>query len=349
MNFSFIIPAHNNPELLADLVTKINQVATESRSSYEVIVVDDASGEETKSRIRSLSSQGLISKTVTFPENRGVSAARNEGLRATGCSKWVVFFDDDDRIDDDFSNALKFVENNKSAELVVTGYVKSELDDQVIQFWPSAGKVSAQAVSDYLQRYCLFPSKHYAFVHVWSKFYSTQLLKNNNILFTEGMPLHEDIEFNLKFLSLKPSVYYCSAYFYYHNISTNSASFRHPWDVKSVLSITLVMRRVERVLRQNGISHEVASLLSRHMLWHYLMVNIVRAGARVKSIGEYILFSKAWSVELSKPCYIKSIRRYNARLAGGSVLIPLLIQTRRMQMALLVAVLRGKMRYKRLS
>lgn len=84
---SLIIPTFNRPHLLERCV----ESARRAGSSVEVIVVDDASSDETASVCQKLREI----KYVRLDSNRGVAGARNEGLRA-GTSEYVGFLDDDD-------------------------------------------------------------------------------------------------------------------------------------------------------------------------------------------------------------------------------------------------------------
>jgi glycosyltransferase involved in cell wall biosynthesis len=84
---SLIIPTFNRPHLLERCVDS----ALKAGSSVEVVVVDDASSDETASvcqRLRAI-------KYVRLDSNKGVAGARNEGLRAS-TGEYVGFLDDDD-------------------------------------------------------------------------------------------------------------------------------------------------------------------------------------------------------------------------------------------------------------
>jgi glycosyltransferase involved in cell wall biosynthesis len=84
---SVIIPTFNRPDLLPRSV----ESAFRAGSDVEVIIVDDASCDETASVCQSL-------RDVTYvrlDSNRGVAGARNAGLRASK-SEFVSFLDDDD-------------------------------------------------------------------------------------------------------------------------------------------------------------------------------------------------------------------------------------------------------------
>jgi glycosyltransferase involved in cell wall biosynthesis len=85
------IPTHNKAPFL-DL-TLASFAALEARS-YQLIVVDDGSTDETSAVLRSY--EGRLPLEIVRTQNRGRSAARNEAIqRAAG---EIVIFSDDDRI-----------------------------------------------------------------------------------------------------------------------------------------------------------------------------------------------------------------------------------------------------------
>jgi hypothetical protein len=86
---SLVIPAYNKGRFLAEA---IDSVLAQSYSNFEIIVVDDGSTDETKEVAGRYSSVNYF-----FQQNRGVSAARNAGLKQSKGS-YVVFLDADDRL-----------------------------------------------------------------------------------------------------------------------------------------------------------------------------------------------------------------------------------------------------------
>jgi glycosyltransferase involved in cell wall biosynthesis len=84
---SVIIPTHNRPLLLPRAV----ESARAAGSDVEIIVVDDASIDETAAVCREL--VGI--KYVRLDRNQGVAGARNVGILASS-SEFIAFLDDDD-------------------------------------------------------------------------------------------------------------------------------------------------------------------------------------------------------------------------------------------------------------
>ena len=102
---SVIIPTFNR---LALLEAAINSVRKQDYSSVEIIVVDDGSTDETKSRYTGVSDIRFFSQV-----NQGASAARNLGMRhARG--EFLAFLDSDDYWESNFLRACvgRLLESN---------------------------------------------------------------------------------------------------------------------------------------------------------------------------------------------------------------------------------------------
>lgn len=84
---SIIIPTHNRPNLLPRAVESARAAGTD----VEIIVVDDASTDETASVCRDLA--GI--RYIRLERNQGVAGARNVGILASS-SEFIAFLDDDD-------------------------------------------------------------------------------------------------------------------------------------------------------------------------------------------------------------------------------------------------------------
>src|SRR5579872_992532 len=85
---SFVIPAHNEAELIGRTLSAIHESARVSGETYEVIVVDDGSTDRTGAIARE---QGARVVSVNF---RQIAATRNAGARVAGGD--LLFFVDAD-------------------------------------------------------------------------------------------------------------------------------------------------------------------------------------------------------------------------------------------------------------
>jgi len=87
---SVVIPTRNRWRALS---TTLRSALSQEGVEHEVIVVDDASTDETPDRLAELDDPRL--RTIRHPARRHVAAARNSGIHAAR-APWVAFLDDDD-------------------------------------------------------------------------------------------------------------------------------------------------------------------------------------------------------------------------------------------------------------
>ena len=85
-----IIPTHNRADML---VRAIKSVQRQTYPHLEIIVVDDASTDNTKEVVEGIDDSRI--RYVRHETNRGGSAARNTGISAV-TGEYVAFLDDDD-------------------------------------------------------------------------------------------------------------------------------------------------------------------------------------------------------------------------------------------------------------
>ncbi|MCX7677677.1 MAG: glycosyltransferase [Spirochaetes bacterium] len=86
--FSVIIPVYNRIETIQ---RAIGSVLSQNHTDFELIVIDDGSCDGTR---RVLATYGRKIRIIS-QEHRGVSAARNEGVR-NAHGEWILFLDSDD-------------------------------------------------------------------------------------------------------------------------------------------------------------------------------------------------------------------------------------------------------------
>lgn len=107
---SIIIPTHNRPHLLPRAINS----ARASGSAVEIVVVDDASSDETAEICRSISDITY----VRVDRNQGVAGARNIGLVASR-GEYVSFLDDDDqRLPGSVNKQIEALEKNPDAVMI---------------------------------------------------------------------------------------------------------------------------------------------------------------------------------------------------------------------------------------
>ncbi len=82
MDLSIVIPLYNEDESLPELAAWIEKVMLDNKYSYEVIMIDDGSTDDSWKVIGQLRSANPNIKGIKFQRNYGKSAALNEGFKA---------------------------------------------------------------------------------------------------------------------------------------------------------------------------------------------------------------------------------------------------------------------------
>ena len=134
---SIIIPCYNDADFLDQSVKSAIQ---QNYKNKEIILVDDGSNERTKAVIENLRSQVNV---VISQENKGVSAARNAGIKAA-LGKFILLLDSDDYFEPEFcEKAVQRLQEDEEVK-VVTCYARwfrNSKDYQI--FKPTGGDIRA--------------------------------------------------------------------------------------------------------------------------------------------------------------------------------------------------------------
>ena len=124
MLVSVIIPVYNAAEFIGKCVSSVLE---QTLNDLEVICVDDRSSDDSFEVLSRLEDPRL--KIIRFPENRGVSAARNAGLEAAS-GKYVYFLDSDDWLDPDYLEAMTDKAEETGEDIIVNSNYIEEFPDQ---------------------------------------------------------------------------------------------------------------------------------------------------------------------------------------------------------------------------
>lgn len=81
MDISVVVPLYNEEESLPELSAWIKRVMDENNYSYEIIMVDDGSTDNSWIAIQQLHEENPLIKGIKFQRNYGKSAALNEGFK----------------------------------------------------------------------------------------------------------------------------------------------------------------------------------------------------------------------------------------------------------------------------
>lgn len=126
MNISVVIPSYNEAESLPELCSWIDRVLSDHSLSYEVVIIDDGSTDNSWSVIKKISKLNKKIKGVRFRRNYGKSAALNIGF-AKSEGNVVITMDADLQDSPDEIPELFRLINDDSWDMV-SGWKKKRYD-----------------------------------------------------------------------------------------------------------------------------------------------------------------------------------------------------------------------------
>ncbi len=203
MLLSIVIPVYNVSQYVEKCIRSCyNQNIP--ISEYEIIVVNDGSKDDSLSICEKLQKEYVDLKIVS-QENRGLSGARNTGLRhATG--RYVWFVDSDDWIEVNcLQNIIGYIEKN-DPDILWLGH-------DVIYNGNATSSFVPNKTTNLVSGEDLFLDHLNNLFYIWKFIYKRTFLTDNKLEFLEGI-LYEDLEFTPRALAkantcvLVPNIYY---------------------------------------------------------------------------------------------------------------------------------------------
>lgn len=208
IDVSVIVPVYNSEEYIG---TTLDSIINQDFKSFEVIVIDDGSTDNSLEIINQKLSESTISYNVIHQENSGVSSARNRGIDVAK-GNYLVFIDADD-----------FVTENHLSELF-----NGQTDFSMIQFIKKDGdKLSSPHYFDAELMSCdEFIKKELNMempFNFWQLMYRASLVNDNGIRFNPDLVYGEDIDFALRTLVFGDEIAISNEATYYYVQHSQSA------------------------------------------------------------------------------------------------------------------------------
>ena len=135
MDLSVIVPLYNEDESLPELEAWIQRVMDENNYSYEIIMVDDGSTDNSWNVIQQLHEKNPLVKGIKFQRNYGKSAALNEGFKMAK-GEVVITMDADLQDSPDEIPELRRMVLEEDYD-IVSGWKKKRFDNTLSKNIPS--------------------------------------------------------------------------------------------------------------------------------------------------------------------------------------------------------------------
>ncbi|MFY7651616.1 MAG: glycosyltransferase family 2 protein [Chitinophagaceae bacterium] len=135
LDLSIVVPLFNEEESLPELCEWIHKVITANNWTYELLLIDDGSTDDSWQVIESLALQNTQIRGIKFQRNYGKSAALNEGFKAA-VGKVVITMDADMQDSPDEIPELRKMIMEEGYDLV-SGWKKKRFDNKLTKNIPS--------------------------------------------------------------------------------------------------------------------------------------------------------------------------------------------------------------------
>lgn len=193
---SIIVPVYNTEEYLRRCV---DSLISQTWKNLEIILIDDGS-EDRSGEICDEYADKFPQINVIHQKNRGVSAARNQGIEIAK-GDYLAFVDSDDWV---------------SSKLIESYFEMMDIEAGIVPVCvaESGGKGGIQKYSR--RNFMEFLSDEHVNVP-WNKLYEAGIVHANHLRFDENKSLGEDFAFNMEYLRYAPEEYWVNTDpLYYH-------------------------------------------------------------------------------------------------------------------------------------
>lgn len=231
MKLSIISPVYNAEKYIDRCVQSI---LSQKYKNYELILVDDHSTDSSLTKCQKWKNTDNRIKILKNP-SKGVSSARNTGVRCAD-GEYIMFIDSDDSLSEDaLSIFIEKIEKLGKSDIVISSYET---------IYPS-GKAQSHEISDFHGDIASFCGHMEEYLNAavlqgpcW-KLFKRKLLMDHNIFFPETMDYGEDAYFVYEYLKYAGNVIvFADTTYHYHiqDVSLSQGFRREKYEINLMLN-----------------------------------------------------------------------------------------------------------------
>lgn len=186
-DISIIVPVYNVELYIEDC---LQSALCQNFKDYEIICVDDASTDDSSQILQKYAASNSKIKIFTHSQNRGLSVARNTGLK-NAQGKYIMFLDSDDMIAPNACAELFYAAEKNQVDIVYYDMVCKNEEGHEMGIVSNNQNYEYDKVYSGKELFCVFVESHLLKFEAWRQFIRRDFLKDQQIEFYEGI-LHED-------------------------------------------------------------------------------------------------------------------------------------------------------------
>lgn len=267
---SIIIPFYNASKCIK---TCVDSLKKQTLADFEAIFVDDGSSDNSVEQLLNHWDERFV---LLQQENKGVSAARNLGLRcATG--DYIAFMDVDDSLSENYLMLLFEAAQQYNTPVVLCDYLEVRGENRYLEVklpWENQLIYYETIVEELIPNMVAGDGIRGL---VWRTFIKKSFWDELQLYFDERVHIAEDLLFLIRLYHRANSIYIVSKSLYQYRINVNSTLNRyHPDSVRRRIEFYDILRTV---LEDEGLFEENknAYYLNRLHMYTWEISNLVRA------------------------------------------------------------------------
>lgn len=228
---SIIVPVYNVEKYLSEC---IDSILSQTYENIEIILIDDGSTDKSAQICDEYTIKDKRSMVV-HKTNEGVSAARNDGLKAAN-GQLIMFVDSDDWIDSETCGTAVNAMEESGADVVMWSYISENnggksrkiiFDSDTVFEGADVKEKLHRRLFGLMDKELAHPELADSLCPVWGKLYKKELILNNNISFVDLSEIgtYEDGLFNIEvFAKVEKAVYLNKCFYHYRKENTSSVT-----------------------------------------------------------------------------------------------------------------------------
>jgi glycosyltransferase involved in cell wall biosynthesis len=305
---SVIVPVYNTESYLRRC---LDSVINQTLRDIEIICINDASLDNSIGILREYAAKDKRIKIIDFPENKGVSIARNAGIEIAR-GKYLGFVDSDDYIDKNFYEVLYGLIKKESAD-IAKGSVKV-IDKRGISKVADNNKIISR-------------NKYNFLVFFYSAIYNKDVIIKNDCKFVPRLVAGQDLTFIIQAVNNSNKVAITDDVFYSY-VKREDSTTSTIYSIEKIQSSINVGNFIIDYINKMKISHEGylitfslcfnllaffperASVTNRDRVRQTIAASLMNLYLKCKYKDEFIIYSKRYLSRFLKTNDIKGLTEY---------------------------------------
>lgn len=308
----------------------LKSLISQKTNEVEIICVNDGSTDNSLEIINKY--KNIDDRIIVInQENKGISEARNTGIKYSN-GEYIFFMDGDDYVDEGTFEDLIYILNNTKVDTIFMGFHRKDWTESIYDIYPKLEQKILQKSeikeklipsilgSSFDKLYKWFKgeslNKYSEYPTVWRFVYNNNLIKKNKIYFNTNVSIGEDILFNFEYLFYCKRVQVLHKCFY--NYIWRNESLSNSYIKKHKFYESKVKIIYERDLIKNRILKECGEDYSKcyqgSLVLSCIQMSLTLSDCKLSEFFKsYLLFKSYSNEELIRNAYRK-VKLFNAPL-----------------------------------